>query len=177
MSRSFAVEQRVSYSEGANVRDPLVINFSGTVAELTERSFSFDIDTDGQTDQIATPINGGFLALDRNGDGTINNGAELFGPTSGNGFSELAAYDEDGNGFVDSGDSVFDQLRIFMRHEQSTELVTLGQRGVGAIYTGSAPTPFEIKNDQNELLGVVRESGDLHWTERERRNGAAGGSR
>lgn len=96
MSRSFAVEQRVSYSEGANVRDPLVINFSGTVAELTERSFSFDIDTDGQTDQIATPINGGFLALDRNGDGTINNGAELFGPTSGNGFSELAAYDEDG---------------------------------------------------------------------------------
>jgi hypothetical protein len=117
MSRSFAVEQRVSYSEGANVRDPLVINFSGTVAELTERSFSFDIDTDGQTDQIATPINGGFLALDRNGDGTINNGAELFGPTSGNGFSELAAYDEDGNGFVDSGDSVFDQLRIFMRHE------------------------------------------------------------
>lgn len=54
---------------------------------------------------------------------------------------------------------MFDQLRIFMRHEQSTELVTLGQRGVGAIYTGSAPTPFEIKNDQNELLGVVRESG------------------
>ena len=159
MSRSFAIEQRVSYSEGANVQDPLVINFNGTAAELTERSFSFDIDADGQTDQIATPTNGGFLALDRNGDGTINDGSELFGPTTGNGFAELAAYDEDGNGFVDSGDSVFDQLRIFMRHEQSTELVALGQRGVGAIYTGSAPTPFEIKNDENELLGIVKESG------------------
>ena len=159
MSRSFAIEQRVSYSEGANVQDPLVINFNGTAAELTERLFSFDIDADGQTDQIATPTNGGFLALDRNGDGTINDGSELFGPTTGNGFAELAAYDEDGNGFVDSGDSVFDQLRIFMRHEQSTELVALGQRGVGAIYTGSAPTPFEIKNDENELLGIVKESG------------------
>ena len=159
MSRSFAIEQRVSYSEGANVQDPLVINFKGTAAELTERSFSFDIDADGQIDQIATPTSGGFLALDRNGDGTINDGSELFGPTTGNGFDELAAYDEDGNGFVDSGDSVFDQLRIFVRHEQSTELVALGQRGVGAIYTGSAPTPFEIKNDENELLGIVKESG------------------
>lgn len=160
MSRSFAIEQRVSYSEGANVRDPLIINFGGTAADLTERSFMFDIDSDGQTDQIAAPGSGsGFLALDQNGDGTINDGSELFGPTTGDGFAELAAYDEDGNGFVDSGDSVFDQLRIYMRREESSELVALGQRGVGAIYTGSAPTPFEIKNDENELLGIVRESG------------------
>ncbi len=115
MSRSFAIEQRVSYSEGADVTDPLVINFNGTAAELTERSFEFDIDSDGQTDQIATPgTNSGFLALDQNGDGSINDGSELFGPTTGDGFAELAAYDEDGNGFVDSGDSIFDQLRIYM---------------------------------------------------------------
>ena len=68
MSRNFAIEQNISYSEGADVRDPLVINFSGTAAELTERSFSFDIDADGQTDQISTPLNGGFLVLDHNGE-------------------------------------------------------------------------------------------------------------
>ena len=34
-----------------------------------------------------------------------------------------------------------------------------GNAAWGAIYTGSAPTPFEIKNDENELLGIVKESG------------------
>lgn len=67
---------------------------SRPAASLTERDFAFDIDLDGHADQIAFVGTGsGFLALDRNGDGEINDGSELFGPESGDGFAELAAYD------------------------------------------------------------------------------------
>ena len=54
----------------------------------------------------------GLLALDKNGDGIINNGTELFGPNTQDGFSELSKYDSDGNGWIDENDSVYDNLRI-----------------------------------------------------------------
>ncbi len=92
---------------GAVLKDPLVINFSGTSTELTERKFYFDIDADGTFDQIHFVKPGsGFLALDNNYDGTINDGSEMFGTQPGDGFGDLAVCDDDGNGFIDNGDSV-----------------------------------------------------------------------
>ena len=161
MSRSFTAEVSETVEMGAALKDPLVINFSGTAAELTERSFQFDIDADGTSDQISFVGPGsGFLALDRNGDGQVNDGSELFGTQSGNGFADLAAYDGDGNGFIDRGDSVFERLRVFMQDGAGNrQLAALGATGVEAIYLGHTSTPFEIKNEQNELQGAVRETG------------------
>ena len=86
MSREFASQQNITLRSGAALKDPLVINFSGNAVELTQRDFSFDIDADGQKDQIAfTGVNSGLLALDSNNDGTINNGSELFGALTGDG--------------------------------------------------------------------------------------------
>lgn len=103
MSREFLQEQSVSLRAGdAKLKDPLVLNFGGNAAELTAPRFNFDIDADGQQDQIAfVGHNSGFLALDRNDDGVVNDGRELFGPATGQGFAELAAYDEDGNQWID----------------------------------------------------------------------------
>lgn len=161
MSRSFSAEVSETVEMGAALKDPLVINFSGTAAELTERSFHFDIDADGASDQIHFVKPGsGFLALDKNEDGEVNDGSELFGALSGDGFADLAAYDEDGNGFVDRGDSVFEKLRVFVQDGAGNrQLAALGATGVEAIYLGHASTPFEIKNERNELQGVVRETG------------------
>ncbi len=161
MSREFYSEQSLSLRAGDALKDPLVINFSGTAAELTERSFSFDIDADGTSDQIAFVGPGsGFLALDRNGDGEINDGSELFGPESGNGFADLAEYDLDGNNWIDENDSIYDRLRIWSKDESGNDqLVALGQRGVGAIYLGHIDTPFLLKNAVNDTLGAVRDSG------------------
>ena len=101
MSREFLSETRLSIRAGEALKDPLVVNFGGTAAELTQRSFSFDIDADGRSDQIAFVKPGsGFLALDKNRDGQINDGKELFGAISGDGFSDLAAYDDDGNHWI-----------------------------------------------------------------------------
>jgi hypothetical protein len=138
-----------------------VINFEGTAAELTQQTYAFDLDNDGESDQIHfTGANSGFLALDANDNGQIDNGSELFGPATGNGFGELALYDEDGNDFIDAGDSVYEGLRIWQKDAAGNDrLIALGKAGVGAIYLGSTTTPFQVKDDENQLQGVVRSSG------------------
>ncbi|MGP1665284.1 MAG: hypothetical protein ACTS5I_05105, partial [Rhodanobacter sp.] len=94
------------------------------------------------------------------GDGTINDGRELFGALSGDGFADLAAYDDDGNGWIDENDAVFSKLLIWSRHEDGTEqLRGLLQHGIGAIHLGQADTPFAIKDDSNALQGAVRATG------------------
>ena len=138
-----------------------MVNFEGTAAELTERTYHFDLDTDGEAEQIHfVGPNSGFLALDRDGSGTIDNGSELFGVESGNGFADLAAFDEDGNQFIDEGDSVYEGLRIWQKDDAgNNHLLALGQNGIGAIYLGHRETPFQVKDNSNQLQGVVRSSG------------------
>ncbi len=161
MSREFFSEESQVLRAGDALKDPLVVNFSGQAAELTQQRYSFDIDTDGNVDQIHFVGPGsGFLALDRNQDGVVNDGSELFGTQSGDGFADLARYDSDGNGWIDENDPIFESLRIWSKDaEGRDQLVALGARGIGAIYLGHITTPFELKNNQNELQGVVRDSG------------------
>jgi len=161
MGRQFITEDSGQLQVGAELQDPLVINFEGTAAELTERTFAFDLDTDGETEQIHfVGPNSGFLALAVNDNGQVDDGSELFGTVTGNGFGELSLYDEDGNDFIDEEDSVYEGLRIWQEDAAANDrLIALGEAGVGAIYLGSTMTPFQVKDDENELQGVVRSSG------------------
>ncbi len=141
--------------------DPLVVNFNGSAAELTQTKFSFDLDADGSADQVSMACgSSGFLALDKNGDGTINNGSELFGTSSGDGFRDLAAYDEDGNGWIDENDSVYNELRIWSKDESGNDkLVGLGKAGVGAIYLGSVASQYDVRSSTGDVSGAIRRSG------------------
>ncbi|MGC9519970.1 MAG: VCBS repeat-containing protein [Desulfuromonadaceae bacterium] len=161
MQREFFQSQSFSLRAGAALKDPLVVNFAGTSAELTQQKFSFDIDMDGREDQISFVRPGsGFLVLDRNADGEVNDGSELFGPATGNGFTELAEHDEDQNGWIDEADSVFDRLRVWSKDAAGEDhLMALGQSGIGALYLGHIETPFLLKDDANQDLGQVRSSG------------------
>jgi hypothetical protein len=161
MSREFYTEKSLSLRAGDALKDPLAVNFNGTAAELAQTRFNFDIDADGRMDQIAFVRPGsGLLALDRNGDGTINDGRELIGALSGNGFVELSVSDDDGNGWIDENDAIYDQLRIWSRDAEGNDsLIALGQKGVGAIYLGHVETPFLLKDGDNQTLGRVRDSG------------------
>ena len=164
MSRSFQeyYEESLSYTNiSASMCDPLVINLDGNIADLSDQTFLFDLDGDGKEDKINRLKPGsGFLALDKNGDGTINDGSELFGTKSGNGFADLAAYDTDHNGFIDEGDEIWDKLKIWVMDEDGNEqLYSLSEKGVGAICLQNAATDFAVKGENNQTNGMIRRSG------------------
>ncbi len=163
MSRSYYEESNVSIRLGdaAKTTDPLVLNFAGTAAQLTDQRFSFDLNADGQKEQInfVTP-GSGFLVFDRNGDGKVNDGRELFGPTTGEGFQELAAFDADQNQWIDENDAIYDQLKIWTRDAEGKDVLrSLREANVGAINLNHVATPFSIKNAANELQAQIRTSG------------------
>jgi hypothetical protein len=163
MSRAYHEESSVSLRLGDAARkiDPLVLNFSGNAASLLDQRFSFDLNADGTDEQIARLASGSaYLVFDRNNDGRINDGKEMFGPSSGDGFSELAMFDDDNNGWIDENDSAFKTLKLWQPDASGEgELKSLADSGVGAISLGRVSTPFDLKSQQNELLGQIRTSG------------------
>ncbi len=163
MSRSFSMEyaEELEYFEVA-LTDPLVINFNGASTDLTDQTFYFDIDSDGIEDEISNLIDGcGFLALDINDDGIINDGSELFGTKSGDGFYDLAEYDSDNDGFLDEDDEIFDKLRIMCVDENGNQqLYSLKEKDVGAIYLKSAGTRFSLNDPTtNAMRGQIQSTG------------------
>lgn len=160
MQRSYRQESSFSLRLGdATAIDPLVINFDGTAAQLQDQRFAFDLNGDGETDNVPLLAgNRGYLALDTNQNAAIDNGLELFGPGTGNGFAELAQHDSDGNGWIDEADPVYQQLRVWTPSADGTgRLQTLAELGVGAVQTAaSAATPFALRTADNTHLGAVR---------------------
>ncbi len=172
VSRDFAYSSNINFRAGDAVKvDPLVINLDTPSASLTETKFAFDLDADGTAENISFVGPGsGFIALDQNNDGIINDGSELFGTRSGDGFKDLAAYDIDNNGWIDENDPIYDKLRIWTKNEAGQDvLFALGQKGVGAIFLGSAATNFSLKDAGNQLNGEISKTG-IYLNE----NGTAG---
>ncbi len=163
MSRSTSDNQSLQIRLGAALKDPLVINFSGKAAELTNNTLNFDIDMDGDNELIQQlSESSGYIALDKNSNGEIDDGSELFGASSGNGFKELAYFDDDNNGFIDENDAIWDSLKIWVQHDDgSSSLFTLAEKGVGALYLGYNKTEWELSagTNNNEMAGKIRASG------------------
>lgn len=162
MSRAFCAKYESFTQQNYIVTDPLVINLDSNVASVSDMKFLFDLDADGKEEEISFAGRGsGFLALDKNGDGKINDGSELFGTKSGDGFGDLAAYDEDGNGWIDEADSIFKDLKIWTKDENGKDvLMNLKDADVGAIYLGSAETEFSLNNQATQQTnGIIRKTG------------------
>ena len=161
MSRAFMSQIDTLEVQEYIKTDPLMINLDTNIGSVSDQKFFFDLDSDGDEEQISFARKGsGFLALDKNGDGKINDGSELFGTSSGDGFKDLAAYDEDGNGWIDENDSVFSKLKVWTKDENGNDyLIDLKKADVGAIYLSNADTQFSLKDDENNLNAEIKKTG------------------
>ena len=123
--------------------DPLVLDLDGDGVELTSArdGVEFDITGDGTSERSAfATTDDALLALDRNRNGSIDNGGELFGDQHGsaNGFDELAKFDSNMDGLIDEHDGVYERLLLFTDKNgngksEAGELRTLRQEGIASI--------------------------------------------
>lgn len=107
-----------------NASSPLVIdlNGDGVGSYKLKNGVYFDLDNNGFKEKTAwAHYQDGLLALDLNGNGTIDNGAELFGnhtklkdgTLATNGFDALAQYDDNGDGVINNKDRVWKNLLVW----------------------------------------------------------------
>jgi hypothetical protein len=115
----------------------------------------FDIRNDGHPVQMGWTrigVDDAFLALDRNGNGTIDNGAELFGnftplrsgALAANGFIALAEMDDDGDQRVDASDGAWSRLLLWTDRNHDgfsapDELLPIAASNVKAVSTDYQP--------------------------------------
>lgn len=161
-------------------RDPLVIDFSDNDSASneglvdTDNGVYFDLDNNGFAEKTAWIDNGkGFLAYDRNGNGIIDNGSELFGDSvimsngqkSAHGFEALADLDSNNDGIIDENDTEFHKLLVWqdtLRNGKTDtgELKTLKELGIKSI---SLTT--ENKNHKTESGTIITDSAEVRFTD------------
>jgi hypothetical protein len=161
MAKEFVQTTDFTFRAGDVLSDPLVINFGGNAAELTDQRFAFDLNSDGTDEEMPFVTGGsGILVFDRNGDGQANNGSELFGPRTGNGFAELAQLDRSRDGWIDENDVDYANLFLWTKDMNGNNILHgLKESGVGAIYIPSLETSFDLKDTSNNLKGQIRKTG------------------
>lgn len=144
--------------------DPLVINYHEDVnpfENLSDLKFEFDLDNDGKDDLIPLLKKGaGFLALDRNSNGKIDNGTELFGTESGNGFKDLSVFDKDKNNWIDENDEIFSKLKVWQKDDSNEpKLVSLLDLNIGAIYLGDVQSGFKYQSSIHSTEALQQSNG------------------
>ncbi|MBL4589096.1 MAG: hypothetical protein JKY11_03325, partial [Alphaproteobacteria bacterium] len=142
---------------GTNVitgEDPLVIDLDGDGIELTTENYvtgkHFDLNGDGFAERTGW-VSGddGLLAVDVNGNGTIDDISELFGAPGVSGFTALASYDSNLDGVVDALDTNFSDIFVWQDSNENAitdagELKTLAELGIASFdVTPTNTTPSD----------------------------------
>jgi hypothetical protein len=149
---------------------PLAIdlNNDGIKTLSLEDGVKFDLLNNGTPSQIGW-ISGkdGLLAVDRNGNGKIDNGSELFGGGVGEGFAKLASFDSNGDGLVDKRDRDFGSLKIWQDGNSNGvtdrgELQALSVFGIKSLTV--AHTSYEESAQLDKQGNILGERGSVTTT-------------
>ena len=141
--------------------DPLVFDLDGdgiTTVSIDDSNAFFDLDNNGFAEKTSwVGAKEGLLVYDKNGDGIINGGNELFGDRTlmkdsktlaSSGFTALAEYDNNKDGKIDSNDAIYTLLRIWQDSDgdgiasagELKQLVDLGIVSIGLSYNNTGVT-------------------------------------
>jgi len=158
-------EQRISMTQSkvsAQVlKDPLLVQFGPSgLGQLNGQSSDIDINNDNKSDKLPM-FNGdvGYLVFDKNNNGKADGGHELFGPQSGNGFTDLSVLDSNDNGFIDREDDNFSQLKLWQIDSSGQERwQSLSDTNIEAISLNSTVTPFNFYDKNDKLQAQLTQS-------------------
>ena len=138
-SQRSSSELNLTVNAEPEVKDPLVLDLAGNGFSTRglAQAVEFDLDGDGRSERVSLS-NGddALLALDRNGNGRIDNGRELFGDQNGaaHGFAELARYDDNRDGQIDANDAIYNNLLLVQFDAQGQQQIRrLSEVGVAQI--------------------------------------------
>jgi len=141
--------------------DPLVLDLDGDGLEFTTLGQSlvhFDLDGDFFAEKTGwLRSDDGFLALDRDGNGLIDDVSELFGAPGVSGFTELAALDSNSDGVIDAADTDFALLQVWRDFDgdgasDAGELATLAEAGIASI--SLATTAIDVTTSTDHHLSA-----------------------
>ena len=150
--------------------DPLVIDLDGDGVELLSRAASnayFDLDADGFAEQTGwVKPDDGILAVDRNGNGRIDDITELFGSATQSGYDALKAFDTNNDGKVNAQDSGFGTLRIWRDLDgdgvsDAGELQSLSQAGITSIGVNGTNASTNVGGNRIVKTGTVEFTGGV----------------
>ena len=151
--------------------DPLVIDLTGNGIALTDMKndggVMFDIDGNGKKEQVSwTGAGTAFLALDRNGDGRISSGKELFGDQHGaaDGFAELRKFDANSDGLINVKDPVYSKLQLWSDENRdgissSNELRSLANAGISQINLKQTAVESVVAGNRVAAVAAYRSTG------------------
>jgi len=142
--------------------DPIVLDLGspGIAFSQIDDGVQFDMDGDGVVDQVAWTAGGddGILAFDADGSGTIDNSTEIFSQYFGggsytSGLAALATLDSNVNGLIDSADSSFTTLQVWLDNNHdglsnAGELVSLTDLGIVEINLNASVSDAFIDGQQ-----------------------------
>jgi hypothetical protein len=134
-------------------RDPIVLDLNGNGVELTSLSGSsvhFDYAGDGFSERTGwVASTDGILAIDANGNGKIDNGLELFGSPTQDGFAVLEKLDSNSDGKIDSQDADFSRLKVWrdLRIDYNTNRPHTSLNGLTPTELQPAPTRGRTRTD------------------------------
>ncbi|WP_390588499.1 putative Ig domain-containing protein [Erythrobacter sp. MTPC3] len=168
------IDKEPDTDDAEEQRDPLIIDLDGdrnVVAALDSSTAYFDLDNDGFAERVAwANASDGFLVRDLNGNGSIDNGTELFGTGrvdldegreqrfGEEGFIELALLDSNGDGVISAADVEFETLRVWVDANSDArtdegELRTLTELGIVSINLITRPSDhFRFTDDSSIVL-------------------------
>lgn len=145
-----------AFISGIKFNYPMAIDLDGDgidTIDINKSQIYFDVDEDGFREQTGwISKKEAILAIDKNGNGIIDNQSEMFGSKDKTGFEELKELDTNGDGIINSNDTDFNKIRLWQDLNENGvtdegELKTLSEAGIISINTNS--TKVEELNNNN----------------------------